>query len=90
MKKEIEELLKEEINSVKQTRLKVITGIILILLDIGLIAASYFHVYNLIFALPLMYIIRRQVYKYRMAKMILLLTRVLIDDDFAQKFNEND
>lgn len=88
MKKEVKETLKGEINSVKQSKLKVITGILLLLLDIGLVISSYITVYSLIFTLPLLYIIRKQIFEYRINSAVLMLTRYLIDDEYSKKFDK--
>lgn len=88
MKKDVREALKKEINSVVQSKLKVITGILLLLLDIGLVISSYITVYSLIFTLPLLYIIRKQIFEYRMNSAVLMLTRYLIDDDYSKEFDK--
>ena len=91
MKNEVKETLKGEINSVRQSKLKVITGIMLLLLDIGLVISSYVTPYSLIFTLPLLYIIRKQIFEYRINSAVLMLTRYLIDDEYSKQFDkEND
>ena len=91
MKNEVKEALKGEINSVRQSKLKVITGIMLLLLDIGLVISSYVTPYSLIFTLPLLYIIRKQIFEYRINSAVLMLTRYLIDDEYSKQFDkEND
>jgi len=89
MKKEVREALKREISSVKQSRLKVTTGILLLLLDIGLVISSYVTPYSLIFTLPLLYIIRKQIFEFRINNAVLMLTRYLIDDEFSKEFDKD-
>lgn len=85
MKKEIRELLKKEIKEVNQSRLKLITGVVLILSDILLISLSFLSIYTLIFTIPLLYIVRKQMMEFQMKKMMYILTRCLIDDDYEDE-----
>ena len=67
MKKEIKESLKEEINLIKQRRLKVITGIILLGLDV------------------ILFVVRKQIFEFRIAQMLLMINRYLIDDEYSEE-----
>lgn len=88
MQDKVKELLKEEIKSVNQSRTKVITGVVLLLADIVLLALSFLSIYTLILTLPLLFVVRKQIMDYRMNKMVLLLTRYIIDDEFANEFDK--
>ena len=89
MQDKVKELLKKEINAVNQSRTKVITGVVLLLADIVLLTLSFLNIYTLILTLPLLFIVRKQIMDYRMKKMVLLLTRYIIDDEFANEFDKN-
>jgi uncharacterized membrane protein YvlD (DUF360 family) len=88
MKIKVKEVLKDQIRLVRQSKLKIITGTLLTLLDIGLVVASYITIYSLIFTLPLLYVIRKQIFEYRINSAVLMLTRYLIDDEYSKKFDK--
>mgnify|MGYP000914461115 CR=1 FL=1 len=90
MKKEIKDLLKKEIKEVNQSKGKVITGMLLLLLDIVLVSLSLLSIETLIFTLPLVFIIRKQIFEFKMKKFTLILLRLMVDEEFEKEFlNEN-
>ena len=87
MKAEIKEVLKDEIKAVQKSKIAVLVGIGMVALDVVLVITSFISIYSLIFTLPLIFLIRKQIQEYRMNEMILILTRVIIDEDYAKTFN---
>lgn len=85
MKKEIRESLKKEIKEVNQSKAKVATGIILLISDIVLVSLSLVSIYTLIFTLPLLYIIRKQMMEFQLKNMMYILSRCLIDDEYENE-----
>tara|TARA_R110000751_G_scaffold28319_7_gene73946 strand:+ start:3693 stop:3962 length:270 start_codon:yes stop_codon:yes gene_type:complete len=85
MNKEIRELLKKEIKEVNQSRFKVITGVILLILDIVLVLFSLASIYTLIITLPLVYIIRKQMMEFQMKNMMYILSRCIVDDEYSDE-----
>jgi hypothetical protein len=91
MRAEIKELLKDELKAVSKSKTSILVGIAMVILDIILVTTSIFSIYSLIFILPLILIIRKQVQEFRINEMLLILTRYLIDEEYAKTFNtEND
>ena len=91
MRAEIKELLKDELKAVSKSKTSILVGIAMVILDIILVTTSIFSIYSLIFILPLILIIRKQVQEFRVNEMLLILTRYLIDEEYAKTFNtEND
>ena len=91
MKAEVKKALKEELKAVRNTRISILIGLTMVILDIILVTTSIFSIYSLIFILPLILIIRKQVQEFRVNEMLLILTRYLIDEEYAKTFNtEND
>ena len=90
MKAEIKEVLKDEIKAVQKSKIAVLVGIGMVALDVILVITSFISIYSLIFTLPLIFIIRKQIQEYRMNEMILILTRVIIDEDYAKTFNTDE
>ena len=89
MKSTIKELLKEDIKEVNQSKKKVVTGVVLLIADIILVTLSLLSIYTLILTLPLLFILRKQIMDYRMKKIVLVLTRYILDDEFAKEFDKN-
>jgi hypothetical protein len=90
MKAEIKEVLKDEIKAVQKSKISVLVGIAMVTLDVILVITSFISIYSLIFTLPLIFLIRKQIQEYRMNEMILILTRVIIDEDYAKTFNTDE
>ena len=90
MKAEIKEVLKDEIKAVQKSKIAVLVGIAMVALDVILVITSFISIYSLIFTLPLIFLIRKQIQEYRMNEMILILTRVIIDEDYAKTFNTDE
>jgi hypothetical protein len=91
MRAEVKKALKEELKAVRNTRISILIGLTMVILDIILVTTSIFSIYSLIFILPLILIIRKQVQEFRVNEMLLILTRYLIDEEYAKTFNtEND
>ena len=85
MKKEVKESLKKEIKELNQSKAKVATGIILLVSDIILVSLSLVSIYTLIFTLPLLYIIRKQMMEFQIKNMMYILSRCLIDDEYENE-----
>ena len=90
MKAEIKEVLKDELKAVQKSKIAVLVGIGMVALDVVLVISSLISFYSLIFTLPLIFLIRKQIQEYRMNEMILILTRVIIDEDYAKTFNTDE
>ena len=88
MKKEVKEALKDELGLVRKSKVKLFTGVIMILLSIAFVVTQYLSVYCLLFLLPLLYVIRKEIMEYRLNSAVLMLTRYLIDDDYSKEFDE--
>ena len=86
MRAEIKESLKDQIQAVNKSRTSVIVGVVLALLDIILVISGLFNIYSLIFILPLVVIIRRQLINYQIKKSMLMLARFIIDDEYDMEF----
>jgi hypothetical protein len=65
MKTETKELLKDKIQEVNQSKVSFIVGAVMVVLDIVLVLSSVLNIYSLIFALPLVYVVRRQFILYK-------------------------
>jgi hypothetical protein len=90
MKAEIKELLKDELKAVSKSKKSILVGITMVVLDIILVATSLISIYSLIFILPLVLVIRKQINEFRANEMLLILTRYLIDEEYAKTFNTNE
>jgi len=80
MDKEIKNLLKKEILEVKQSKLRVIIGILLIIILTGLTIFNTININTLILLLPLIFIVWVQIQDYRINKAVLLLMRYILND----------
>lgn len=87
MRSEIKEVLKEEIKAVQKSKTSILIGVVMVVLDIILVITSVFSVYSLIFLLPLIIIIRKQIQEYHINQMVLILARYLVDEEYAKTFN---
>jgi hypothetical protein len=87
MKEEIKALLKDELKAVSKSKKSILVGTAMVALDVLLVATSLISFYSLIFILPLIFILRKQIHEYRVNQMMLILTRYLIDDEYSQTFN---
>lgn len=87
MNQEIKELLKNEIKAVNQSRVSVIIGIAMVLLDVALVISSVFSIYSLLFILPLVFIVRKQLFEYQLNQAILTFTRYIVDDEFSKELD---
>jgi len=81
MDKEIKDLLKKEILEVKQSKLRVIIGILLIIILTGLTIFNTININTLILLLPLIFIVWVQIQDYRINKSVLLLMRYILNDE---------
>ena len=73
MKEEIKELLKEEIKAVNKSRISVIIGLIMIILNSFLVMMTIINPYSLIFIFPLVIVVQRQINEFRTNQIILIL-----------------
>lgn len=88
MKKEVKELIQEELNSVKQSKQKVITGIILIIVNVVLILLNLTPAYTSLLTTILIILVWNQLMEYRINKSVLFLTRYIVDKEFAEEFDK--
>jgi|TARA_R110000751_G_scaffold28319_7_gene73947 hypothetical protein len=88
MKKEVKELIQEELNSVKQSKQKVITGIILIIVNVVLILLNLIPAYTSLLTTILIILVWNQLMEYRINKSVLFLTRYIVDKEFAEEFDK--
>ena len=81
MEKEIKNLLTKEILDVKRSKIRIITGVILILI---LTMITIFNIINIntliLLLLPLIFIVWWQIQDYRINKSVLLLMRYILND----------
>jgi hypothetical protein len=89
MDKEIKDLLKKEILEVKQSKLRVIIGILLIIILTGLTIFNTINTNTLILLLPLIFIVWVQIQDYRINKAVLLLMRYILNDEEIIKKIDN-
>tara|TARA_Y100000389_G_scaffold182322_1_gene198831 strand:+ start:605 stop:880 length:276 start_codon:yes stop_codon:yes gene_type:complete len=89
MKEEIKVLLESELNDVKQSKLKSIIGLGLIGVNIIFVVLGYLEVPTLIFTLILLLITLNQIAELRINKAVLFLTRYVVDEEFANKFDKS-
>jgi hypothetical protein len=82
MRAEIRELLKNELKAVQKSKTSILIGIAMVALDVILVITSMFSIYTLIAVLPLVFIIRKQIYEYRINRMMLIFMRCLVDDEY--------
>ena len=85
MRKEIKALLKDELKAVQSSKISLLTGVVMFILDIALVLTSIISVHSLIFLIPLVFVIRKVHFEYQLNKAMLTLTRTLIDDEFQEK-----
>jgi glucose-6-phosphate-specific signal transduction histidine kinase len=85
MRKEIKALLKDELKAVQSSKISLLTGVVMFILDIALVLTSIISVHSLIVLIPLVFVIRKVYFEYQLNKAMLTLTRTLIDDEFQEK-----
>jgi hypothetical protein len=90
MKAEIKKLLKEEIKAVNNSRISVIVGLVMIILNSLLVAASIINPYSLFFIFPLVFIIQRQMDEFRLNQIILMVNRAVIDEDYVNELTKEE
>ena len=88
MDKEIKELLEKEIKSVKQSRLKVIVGVGLLIANIVLLLMGILDISTLIFTLILLFSVWSIIMDHGINKAVLVLMRYIVDEDFAKEFDK--
>ena len=89
MDKEIKDLLKKEILEVKQSKLRVIMGILLIIILTAVTIFNTININTLILLLPLIIIVWVQIADYRINKAVLLLMRYILNDEEIIKKIDN-
>lgn len=89
MNPEIKSLLKNEINEVKKAQISLVLGLILTIsiLTLPLFGISFW--VSGVFLLPMILILLHQHAVYKIKKAMLILTRFIIDDEFAKTFNQD-
>ena len=85
MKTEIKKLLKEEIKAVNNSKISIIIGLVMVILNSLLVAASIINPYSLFFIFPLVFITQRQIDEFRMNQIILMINRAIIDEDYLNE-----
>jgi hypothetical protein len=90
MRAEVKKALKEELKAVRNTRISILIGLTMVILDVILVTTSIFSLYSLIFVLPLILIIRHQIQEHRIKSMVLIFARYLVDEEYAKTFNTED
>jgi sugar phosphate permease len=88
MDKEIKELLEKEIKSVKQSRLKVIVGVGLLIANIVLLLMGILDISTLIFTLILLFSVWSIVMDHGINKSVLVLMRYIVDEEYAKEFDK--
>jgi len=88
MDKEIKDLLEKEIKSVKQSRLKVIVGVGLLIANIVLLLMGILDISTLIFTLILLFSVWSIIMDHGINKAVLVLMRYIVDEDFAKEFDK--
>ena len=88
MEKEIKDLLKSEIKSVNQSRLKVIIGSILLSANILLLFFGLLDITTLVFTLVLIFSLWIVIADYRINKGVLSLMRYIVDEDYSKAFDK--
>ena len=88
MDKEIKELLEKEIKSVKQSRLKVIVGVGLLIANIVLLLMGILDISTLIFTLILLFSVWSIVMDHGINKSVLVLMRYIVDEEYAKDFDK--
>ena len=90
MKKEIKVLLEKELQDVKQSKIKSITGLGLLVVNVVFVALGYLESPTLIFTIMLLLITLNQIAELRINASVLFLTRYFVDTEFQKEYdNEN-
>ena len=88
MKAEIKELLKEEIKAVKKSKISVIVGLSMIILNSLLVLASIINPYSLIFIFPLVFVVQHQVNELKLNQFVLMVNRAIHDEEYLDQLLE--
>jgi len=88
MRSEIKEVLKDQIQEVNKSKTTVITGMAMVALDVILVLSSVLNIYSLLFVLPLIIIVRKQLFEYRIKHASLIFMRYIIDEEFQKEFDQ--
>ena len=73
---------------IQKSKISILIGIGMIILDITLVITSLISIYSLIFTLPLLFLIRKSHNDYQLNQAMLIFTRFLIDEDFAKTLQD--
>ena len=85
MREEIRILLKDELKKVQTSKISMLIGGGMVVLNIALVILSILSVYSLFLTIPILFMIRKSYLDYQLDKAMLFLTRTLIDDEFNDK-----
>ena len=88
MRKEIKVLLKDELKAVKDSKLKLAIGYVLVGLISVLSLVGVINLISLVALIPLIFVVRKQKKKFQLNLMMLDFTRVLIDDEYGVEFKD--
>jgi len=88
MRSEIKEVLKDQIQEVNKSKTTVIIGMAMVALDVILVLSSTLNIYSLLFVLPLIIIVRKQLFEYRIKHASLIFMRYIIDEEFQKEFDQ--
>jgi len=88
MKKEIRSLLKKEIKEVNQSRLKIIVGVGLLIVNIVLLLMGMLEISTLILTLILIFSVWSIIMDHRINKVVLGIMRYIVDEEFSKDFDK--
>jgi len=88
MKKEIKEILKNELDLVHKSKIKVFTGVLMLLLIIVSVVTQLLLVSCLWCLLPLLFVIYLEIQEYRINTAVLRVTRYFHDDEYSKEFDK--
>jgi hypothetical protein len=90
MKEEIKLLLEKELQDVKQSKIKSITGLGLLVVNVVFVSLGYLEPPTLIFTIMLLLITLNQISELRLNESVLFLTRYFVDKEYQKEYdNEN-
>lgn len=88
MRSEIKEVLKDQIQEVNKSKVAVLVGMFMVALDVILVLTSVINIYSLLFTLPLVIVVRKQLFDYRIKHASLIFMRYIIDEEFQKEFDQ--
>ena len=86
--KEIKSLLSKEIKEVNQSRLKIIVGVGLLIVNIVLLLMGMLEISTLILTLILIFSVWSIIMDHRINKVVLGIMRYIVDEEFSKDFDK--